>query len=343
MKFEFTSSKYADSSIEFMRYFNKVWNTNKLYNACIKIPYLVGACIVFIAYLCADFDYFFDKLIYLITFGIVIFSAIYFILKKCIPNKKVIKNFYKYNSKFYFTIKEDYLIKESRYSTINIKLNKIHKIEILKKSLILFSEDNTTIIFIPKECLPVSLNEFINLFRQNNKSLIVNDYIKTYKKYLKKVTVVISLAMILTVITGYFLGKYIDENNFKVYDLKLENELKKEANGEAIYESRNLGINIYLPSNWSGKYGIEELNDRINVYYLPEGVQSSKTTLIFTLTKSQDFYEKDMILSRLIENLNKEYKVFRPEIIDTLKPGSLAYVEYCSMIRDISKIQIKGI
>lgn len=343
MKFEFTSSKYADSCIEFIKYFNKVWNTNKLYNACIKIPYLVGVCIIFIAYLCADFDYFFDKLTYLIIFGAVIFSAIYFILKKCTPSKKVIKNFYKYNSAFSFTIEDDYLIRESKYSTINIKLNKIQKIELLKKSLILFSEDDTTIMFIPKECLPVSLNEFINLFRKNNKLLIINDYVKTYKKHLKKVTVVISLAMILTVISGYCIGKYIDKNNFKVYDLKLENELRKESNGDAVYESRKMGINIYLPSNWSGKYGIEELNDRVNVYYLPKGVQSSKTTLIFTLTKSREFYEQDMILSRIIDNLNKEYKVFRPEIIDTLKPGSLAYVEYCGMIRDISKIQIKGI
>ena len=350
MKFEFTPSKYPKSLNEFNKYLIKIFNVDKTFNMSVKVPYVIGACIALLAYLCAKFDIYFYLVKFILIFGPLMFTIIYFVQKKFnkrtgakIP-KIIKKNICDYNSTVYITIENDYLIRENKYSKIKIKLNEIGKIELLYRSVILYSKDKAILIFIPKQCLPIKLEEFIRLFKEKNNNVIINNFEKTYEGYLKKLLISMGIAMTLTLIPSYFVGKYIDENSFKKYDLKLENELEKVEFGESLYESKNIGIRMYLPIRWNGKYGVEELNDRVNVYYLPKGVQSKETTLIFTLTKLQDLdVKEDMVNVKSVEKANGIYTFFIPKVIDTLGADSLEYIEYSNMIQDIAKMHIESI
>ncbi|MBT9832719.1 hypothetical protein [Clostridium baratii] len=350
MKFEFTPSKYPKSLNEFNKYLIKSFNIDKIFNMSVKVPYVIGACIALLAYLCAKFYMYFDFVKMLFIFGPIICIIVYFVEKKFskrtgtkIP-KIIKKNICDYNSTVYITIENDYLIRENKYSKIKIKLNEIGKIELLYRSVILYSKDKAILIFIPKQCLPIELEDFIKLFKEKNNNIIINNFEKIYKKHINKLLVFMGMAIILTTFFSYFVGKYIDENSFKKYDLKLENELEKVEFGESLYESENIGIRMYLPIRWNGKYGVEELNDRVNVYYLPKGVQSKETTLIFTLTKLQDLdVKEDMVNVKSVEKANGIYTFFIPKVIDTLGADSLEYIEYSNMIQDIAKMHIESI
>lgn len=334
MKFEFKPSDYSLSFREYLKYLNTSSPVITLYLKTIIAPYLILAFSLITYILSESYRY----ILYLIPFTIVIslLFLFFFLLINKLIRKKAIKNtklFCDIESTFYFTIEDGYLIRENEFSSIKFKLSEINNIKLLKHGLILSIENAKMSPFIPKAILPIPLEEFISLLRNENNSLIVLDEFKRLKKKSKKLYTIFIFTILLSFISSFFIGKY----NYKRYPLIPNSDLIKQNDNTYLYENEDIGISLNFPSNWENKFGIEEKPDRINVYYLANGKQSHNTTLLFSIRGLGAIFDNLTLNVIKTEGL---YIFIGPTKIN-LRNGSKEHLEYIDLYKDIEKIKIK--
>lgn len=184
--------------------------------------------------------------------------------------------------------------------------------------------------------MTVTLEDFISLIKEGNNNLVVIEEFKRLKKSSKKIYIILTITFILACIFSFFIGKYDYEHNFKRYDLIMGSNLIKEYN-TYLYENENLGISLSFPSKWEGKFGIEEKDDRVNVYYLANGEQSNNTTLLFSIRGLSAFWEEIELNIIKTEGL---YLFTGPTRI-SLEKDSEEYLEYVDLYKDIQNIQVR--
>lgn len=340
MKFEFKPSENSISFREYLSYLTQASPGFTLYKNTI-----IPACLIAIfSLLTCLFSKFYPYYAYtlILTIGILLLYILLFLLIIKIvkaKKKKVIKNNKLYGdieSTFYFTIEDGYLLRENEFSNIKLQLSKISNVKLLKHGLILSTENEKISLFIPNDILPVTLEEFISLLKEENDSIIVLEEFKRIKKSSKKIYMLFGITFILACIFSFFIGKYAYEHNFEKYDLLMESDLIKQDD-TSLYENEYLGVSLTFPSKWDGKFGIEELEDRINVYYLANGKQSNKTTLLFSLRGLGSIFNNiDLNLIR-VEDL---YLFVGPTTI-SLEKDSKEYLEYMELYKDIQNIKLR--
>lgn len=344
MKFEFKPTEDIKAFKEYLSFFNRILSSVIIYK---KTIYPIAILMVFysaILLLSKTYDIF--PYVIVITLIVILFYYLLFLLIfKVINNKKnkVLKNtplFCDFESTFFFTIEDDYLIRENEFSTIKLPLSKIEKIYLLKYGLNLSTGSGNNSIFIPTSVLPVPLEEFISLIKDKNPSVIIFEEFTRLKKLKKKIYISFVLMLILIFVTSFFIGKY----NFKRYDLILTSDLIKQNstnfvsgdNSSYVYENSTLGFSLTFPSKWEGKFGIEEKSDRVNVYYLAGGKQSHDTTLLFSVRGLDVFF--NTIDFYIIKNEGL-YMFVGPTKIG-LKRGSKELLEYDELYNDIKNIKL---
>ncbi|WP_300381743.1 hypothetical protein, partial [Clostridium sp.] len=284
----------------------------------------------------------FPYMLIVIIGALVVYILIILLIIKLVKRKqkKSIKNNNLYcdiESTFYFTIEDGYLIRENEFSNLKLPLNKVKDVKLLKHGLILSIESERSSIFIPKDRLPISLEEFISLIKNENNNLIVIEEFKRLKKLSKKIYMLLTITFISACIFSFFIAKYDYEYNFKKYDLVMGSNLIKQDNNTYLYENENLGISLAFPSKWEGKFGIEEMEDRINVYYLANGKQSNNTTLLFSIRGLSAFWKEiDLNIIRT-EGL---YLFTGPTKI-SLEKDSKEHLEYLELYKDIQNIKLR--
>ena len=238
---------------------------------------------------------------------------------------------------FYFTIEDGYLIRENDFSYIKLELSKLKEVKLLNKGLVLSSEDERISVFIPKDALPVTLDELIYLLKSENNSLVIIEEFKILKKEFKKIWVLFIITIILSIIFGFFIGKYNYEHNFTKYDLISNSELIKEDNKSYLYENEVLGISLSFPNKWENKFGIEEKSDRINVYYLADGKQGHYTNLLFSVRSLGAIFNN---IELNIIRTDGLYIFVAPTSVN-LKKDSDEHLEYLELYEDIKNIQLR--
>ncbi|MGG7058203.1 hypothetical protein ACQPUY_07790 [Clostridium nigeriense] len=344
MNFEFKPTENIVAFKEYLSFLTKTLPGVRIYK---KTIYPIVILILFYfstIVLSKTYDIF--HYIIVITIIVILFYYLLFLLIfKIVKNKKnkVLKNNAIYcdlESTFFFTIDDDYLIRENEFSTIKIHLSNIKDIILLNNGLVLSIGSGHNSIFIPTTVLPVSLEEFISLIKEKNPSLMVFEEFARLKKLKKKIYISFVLMIILTFVTSFFIGKY----NFKRYDLILTSDLTKQNstnftsgdNLHYIYENFTLGFSLALPGKWEGKFGIEEKSDRVNIYYLANGKQSHDTTLLFSVRGLDVFF--NTIDFYIIKNEGL-YLFVGPTKIG-LKRGSKELLEYEELYNDIKNIKL---
>lgn len=340
MIFEFKPSENSISFKEYLGYLIQTSSVMIIYRNSILTTSLI-AIFSIIAYLLSDYYTGFTYIL-ILTISMLIFCfLIIFLIMKVIKSKKkkVLKNNNLYcdlESTFYFTIEDGYLIRENEFSNIKLKLSEIKYVKLLKHGIILVTENESISLLIPKAILPVTLEEFILFLKEENNSLIVLEEFKRLKKIAQKIYMILGITFILACISGFFISKYNYEHNFTKYNLIPKSDLSNQGN-TFIYENESLGISLTFPSKWEGKFGIEELEDRINVYYLVNGEQSNKTTLLFSLRGLSSIFDADNFNIIRSEGL---YLFLSPTTI-RLERDSEEYSEYLKLYKDIQNIKLR--
>ncbi|MBD7914703.1 hypothetical protein H9660_06055 [Clostridium sp. Sa3CUN1] len=344
MKFEFKPTDNIKDFREYLSFFNRILSSVIIYK---KAIYPIAILSVFY-FATLSLSQFYDIFIYIVIITMVvilIYYLLFLLAFKVFKNKKnkVLKNtalFCDLESTFFFTIEDNYLIRENEFSTIKLHLSNIESIILLKNGLVLSIAKGNNSIFIPIAVLPVSLKEFISLIKDINPSLMVFEEFTRLKKLKKKTYISFALMLILTFVTSFFIGKY----NFKRYDLILTSDLIKQNstnfasgdNSSYIYENPTLGFSLALPGKWEGKVGIEEKSDRVNIYYLANGKQSHDTTLLFSVRGLDVFFNTIDFYIIKSEGL---YLFVGPTKIG-LKRGSKKLLEYQELYNDIKNIKL---
>lgn len=346
MKFEFKPSDNSISFREYLYYLSKTFPVSSIYLKTI-IPAFFIFIFTLITYL---FSYILSDFYTSSTITILVFIAVFilillitvlviFLIIKVIKKKKLKNNIMHSDieSTFYFTIEDGYLIRENEFSYIKFNLNRIKEVNILKHGLVLTLENKKSLIFIPNNILPVTLDEFISLLKAENSSLIIIEDFKIFKKSLKKIWILFITTILLSIIFGFFLGKYNYEHNFTKYDLISNSELIKEDNKSYLYENEVLGISLSFPNKWENKFGIEEKSDRINVYYLADGKQGHYTNLLFSVRSLGAIFNN---IELNIIRSDGLYIFVAPTSIN-LKKDSDEHLEYLELYEDIKNIQLR--
>lgn len=337
MKFEFKPSENNISFREYLDYLTLTLPGVTIYRQTILLPCLI-AIFSMVTYILSDYYIGFTYILILIIIILLFYFLIIFLIIKVIKSKKkkVLKNnnlCYDLESTFYFTVEDGYLIRENEFSTIKLQFDKIKYIKLLKGGVILTTDNENVSIFIPKDILPVTLEEFISLLKNENNSIIVLEEFKKLKKSLKKINIILVITFILACISGFFVGKY----SFTRYDLVMGNELIKQNDNTYLYENDTLGFSLTFPSTWEGKFGIEEREDGIDVYYLVNGKQSHYTTLLFSIRGLGVFFNN--IDFNLIKNEGLYFFVGPSEI--ELRKDSKEHLEYLDLYKDIKNIKLR--
>lgn len=349
MKFDF---KPSENNISFREYLNYLAQTLEGIILYKKTVFPAGLIAIFCAMTFILSKHYIDFGLILIVLSsiIVLYSLIFLLINKLIKRKakkplKVNKVFCDIESRFYFTIEDGNLIRENEFSNINLQLSKIKEIKILKYGLILYVEIGKISIFIPKDVLPVTLEEFILLIKEENNDLIIKEELKREKDLLRKTNLSLGIILILACISGFFIGKYNYDRSFTRYNLIMGSNLVKQENNTSIYENEDLGISLTFPSKWEGKFGIEEMEDSINVYYLAKGKQSHNTTLLFVVSDLTSIFDgKDLssIFNGSDFNFIKaegEYIFKGPTEIQLIR-NSKEHIEYLELYTDIRNIEL---
>lgn len=337
MKFEFKPSENIISFREYLNYLTLTLPGVTIYRQTILLPCLI-AIFSLVTSILSDYYMNFTYILILIIVILLFYLLIIFLIIKVINSKKkkVLKNnnlYYDLESTFYFTIEDDYLIRENEFSNIKLQLDKIKYIKLLKGGIILTTDNENVSIFIPKNILPVPLEEFILLIKEKNNSLIILEESKRLKNLSKKINIILAITLILGCISGFFVAKY----SFTRYDLVMENELIKQNDNTYLYENDTLGFSLTFPSTWEGKFGIEEREDGVDVYYLVNGNQSHYTTLLFSIRGLGVFFNN--INFNLIKNEGL-YFFIGPTEIELIK-DSKEYLEYMDLYKDIKNIKLR--
>lgn len=341
MKFNFEISKYLKEYKDYMVDSNKVIKFTT--NLVRSLLFIFIFCILVYA-LNVRYIIFFDNLKLLgIVVGIAVLISL-IILKVIVTrkNKKVnsekIKDFNVVNM---VEINDEFFIRENEFSMIKFPLDSVLKIIVLKELLIIQTSSYKSEICIPIKSLPVELNEFIDIFKSKNDKLVIENHKNKLKKSYIKYIVYEILIFIAAILVAFFISKYNYENKYIEYNLVMQEDLQEKGDlNSYLYES-NSGVSIYFPKDWQGHYGVEEFSkERINVYYLADGKQSSKTTLLFVLEKGIGMGYDGLKAVRFAECDGVVYTVYIPESISTLKGDSEEYKEFSEMQGDLPNILI---
>jgi hypothetical protein len=344
MKFEFKPTENIIAFREYLSFLNRILPGVRIYKKTIY-PTVILILFYFATLVLSQFYDIFPYIIVITIIAIVFYYLLFLLIIKIINHKKskVLKNnvlFCDLESTFFFTMEDDYLIRENEFSTIKLHLNKIKNIYILKHGLDLSTGGGNNSIFIPTSSLPVSLEEFISLIKDKNPSVAIFEEFTKLKKSKKKIYISFVIALILIFICSFFVGKY----NFKRYDLILSSDLIKEdtmnfLSGDRlnyIYENSTLGFSLTFPSKWERKFGIEEKSDRVNVYYLEDGKQSHDTTLLFSVRGLDVFFNSIDFYIIKTEGLH----LFVGPTKIGLKKDSKEHLEYEELYNDIKNIKL---
>ncbi|MEG0295492.1 MAG: hypothetical protein RR620_02165 [Clostridium sp.] len=339
MKFEFNPSEESVSFREYLAYVNTSSIVTSLYRKAI-MPIVTISIFITIVSLYSNLYRRFFYTTGILTFGVLVLSIICFLGIKIIKSmkKKKLKN-----NKFIcdiesiskFNIEDNFLIRENEFSTIKVSLDNITGITLLNHGLILHSKKNELHVFIPKETLPIPLDEFISIFKKENKNLLIDEGLKREKNKLKKIIAVCTIVFIIGIISAYFIGKYDYEHNYTRYNLIMEAGLTKMDNNTLVYENENLGFELIFSEKWHGKFGIEEFDDKINIYYLVNGEQSNNTTLLFTIRRTSD------LTGELDFNAIKskgDFTFLGPKTIN-IKINSDEYYEYMKLYKSVQYLK----
>ena len=345
MKFEFKPSEESRSFKEYLQHSTNMSTVMDIYKRCMIIPMIAVIMVIIIPMFKGIYK---DTLFYVILFsigivvGILVVLVMVFLFK--ISTKKVKNNkmYCDLESTFKFTIKDKYIIRENEFSTVKVLMKKVEKIKLLKYGVILCTEGERVDMFIPKDILPISINELIDLIKKENGSLFIDEAAKREKKRLIRYYMVALVIALLSLVASYFVGKYDYEHNFTRYDLIMHSDLVKQENHKLLYENESLGFKLLFPSKWEGKFGIEELDDRINVYYLVDGKQSRKTTLLFTIRVFDTVGDTtDFNVIKVDGNSNEIYTFLAPKVISTLEKRTYEAIEYNNLYRDIDNVKLQ--
>lgn len=341
MRFEFKPSENSISFKEYLSYLIKTSECNTLYIKTILPASIIFIFSIFTFLLIEDYKIFPYMIIGIIA-ALVVYILIILLIIKLVKRKqkKSIKNNNLYcdiESTFYFIIEDGYLIRENEFSNLKLPLNKLKDVKLLKNGLILSIEGRKLSLFIPKDRLPVTVEEFIALIKEENNDLIVIEGSKRSKKLFKKISIILTITFISACIFSFFIAKYDYEHNFKKYDLVMWSNLNKQDNNTYLYENENLGVSLVFPSKWEGKFGIEEKYDRINVYYLANGKQSNNTNLLFSIRGLSAFWEEIYLNIIRTEGL---YLFTGPTKI-SLEKDSKEHLEYLELYKDIKNVHLR--
>lgn len=343
MKFDFKPSENIVGFREYLNYLRKLSPFIGIYTKTMLPFYAVFLFSIITSALSKYYKVFTYMMIIMIGISIVYLFIFWLIIKVIKARKnKVIKNNKLYcdiESTFYFSIEDGYLIRENEFSNIKIQLSKIKYVSLLKHGLTVSTESGSSLIFIPNEILPVTLEEFIGLLKEENNSLIVIEAFKIFKKLSKNIYKILWITFILACIFSFFIGKYNYEHDFTKYNLIMQSDLIKQDNNKYLYKNEHLGISLTFPSKWEGKFGIEEMEDRINVYYLADGKQSNNTTLLFSIIGLREPFEISDFNTIKTEGL---YRFIGPATIG-LERGSEESLEYMKLYRDIKNVKLLNI
>lgn len=341
MRFSFKPSENSTSFKEYLSYLIQTSEGITLYRNTILPASVIFIFSVVTFILSEDYKIFPYMMIGII--GALVFYTLIILLvikltkrkqKKSIKNNKLYCDI---ESTFYFTIEDGYLIRENEFSNIKMPLNKVKDAKILKHGLILSIENERSSIFIPKDSLPITLEEFISLIKEENNNLILNEEFKRLKKLSRKIYMIAIITFILACIFSFFIAKYNYEYNFKKYDLVMGSSLIKQDNKKYLYENETLGISLTFPSKWEGKFGIEEKDDRVNVYYLANGKQSNDTTLLFSVRGISAFWKEIDLNIIKTEGLC----LFLGPTKIHLEEDSKEYLEYLELYKDIENVHLR--
>lgn len=346
MKFEFTPSNHGESFKEYIRYISLDIPPSRILSKTV-----IPAIITLMSYvIIANFSQYFNSIINnsLILAVILIFALlIVFIVKmfylKASRSLKNNKLYCDLESNFAFTLEDGYFIRENQFSTIKVALKEIATIRLLKQGLILSSENQQILLFIPIAVLPISVKDFIEIFKTANPKLTLENVYKKNKKQLLIKGICLIVICYLALVASHFIGKYNHDYNFKTYDLTTEDQMVTLMDNSFLYENQNLQYSIVFPESWSGKFGIEETEDYINVYYLENGEQGPNTSLLFTVRdekNSPPFMEYNELAYKFTEPAT--YVLWGPKQVD-MDDGSNAYLEYVELYKEIATLSLKAL
>lgn len=303
----------------------------------------ISVMAIFVTLFTKIFSYYHKGSIIFVAILTIVLAISYFIMYLIKKYKKSNKNsFGKYkalyndfNTTFYFSMDDEYLTRTNEFSTIKVKKDKVKEIIELQRGIILSFENVD--IFIPKNCLPVPVDKFLESFPKENIKKI--DYKKQQLKKCRNKYIGICIIFVLSIFIGYNIAKYNYYNDFEALNVISFNGLERQMEDQTyLYNNENFNLNIYFPEKWGAKYGIEEAVDSINVYYLPDEVQTQGSCLLFKVVKGE-VYDEEYIAHRFFYNKDGEIFTF-------LSPKELNIFpwfaeEYFKMNNDISSIKVE--
>lgn len=347
MRFEFKPSEHNSSFKEYMSNIYQDLEVFKVYKKAIWPLLITLISYSIITVLSKYFASIFFNIIFLAVILIIVFLIaliIIFTSRKIKKAKKVRNNkFYDdLESNFTFIIEDGYLTRENQFSTVKIPLENIDKIKLLKEGITL-CHGKQAFILVPKAVLPVTVNEFIALFKAANPQIIIEDVVMKNRKYLLKYILFFITMCYLALAASHFIGKYNYENNFPTYNLIMENEMVTLGDNSFLYKNENLKYSIVFPESWSGKFGIEEKEDYINIYYLENGQQNSNTNLLCTVRDEENpppFGEYIQGSAKFTNNAI--YTLWSPRKV-YMDDNPDAKSEYLNMYYELSTLSLKGL
>lgn len=342
MRFEFTPSNHSESFNEYTRYIYQQVEIINVYKKAVLPGIITFISYIIIASFSQYYHYLFKTSLILVVVLFIVFLTAFltiFLFKKV--TKKVKNNalYADLESNFTFTIEDGYLTRENKFSTIKIAIKSFDKMQLLKESIILCYGKHS--LFIPKAVLPVTQREFIKLFKTTDSKIILEDPVLEEKNQLLKDALRFIILCFLSLAVSYFVGKYDYEHNFTTYTLIMSDELESLSDNSLLYKNENLGYTIVFPESWTGKFGIEELENHINVYYLVNGVQGPSTSILFTLREEMDPPPLDKFDKiSFAFDLSSTYTFWSPKEI-YMNGNYKAYSEYADMFKEILNLKFR--
>lgn len=346
MEIKYSSLKNSISIREYIKY---VLDNNieaKDYRKINYIPALINIILILSAIFYIFYDSNIIKILILIILIMLLYIFVGYFISKIIGKKTIIKKFSDSNSEVYIKIENDIIISKNEYGSVKFPVRKIETIHLLRYGLILATEHNKIKVFIPKQELPLELSEFIDKFRKVNDKLIIVNKNESFKKKVLLIIINSIVVLAISIIIGVSLGKYSYNFKYHVKNLILSEDLIKtteETRGGNIYQSENHNVEIYFPKGWKNKYGIEDTEECINVYYLTNGKKDDEAMLLFK------FIESDKVKNSKEFNIYKYvtfdndmfYEILTPKVVEIPKDDKEIKKEYTNMYNVFDVLSFK--
>lgn len=348
VEIKYSSLKNSISIREYIKYVLDNSIEAKDYRKINYIPALINIILILSAIFYILYDRNIFKILVLIILFILLYIFIGYFINKIIGKKTIIKKFSDSNSDVYIKIEDDIIICENQYGAVKFPLKKIETIHLLRYGLILATEHNKINVFIPKKELTLELSEFIDKFRKSNDKLIIVNKNESFKKKLLFMIINSISVLAISIIIGVSIGKYSYNLRYHVENLILAKDLIKtteETKGGNIYQSENHNVEIYFPKGWKNKYGIEDTEECINVYYLTNGQKDDEAMLLFKFIESDKVKNsEDFNIYKYVTLYNDMfYEILTPKVVEMPKDDKEIKKEYTSMYNVFDVLSFKKI